>query len=377
MLEKLHELRRQVRLLEEQLSDADLAGQPQQLADLARRHAELSPIVRAFDEYETLLQTIVEAEELAAACDDVEERAFYEEQKEIASAGVADLANELRRLLMPKDPNAGRNVILEIRAAAGGDESGLFVADLARMYARYAERQGWEAEVLSSSPTGIGGFKEVTLGVRGKIVWSRLKYEGGTHRVQRVPETETSGRIHTSTVTVAVLPEPDIVEVRIDENDLKIDRYRSSGPGGQSVNTTDSAVRVTHVPTGIVVQCQDQKSQLQNRERALRHLRALLLQKEEDERHAEIAADRRAQVGSGERSGKIRTYNYPQNRVTDHRVGVTAHDLQGILDGGLVLFVDALAAEEETRRLADAGVTDDNVRDNAGKRAPGGRVSRV
>ncbi|TMA89434.1 MAG: peptide chain release factor 1, partial [Deltaproteobacteria bacterium] len=270
-------------------------------------------------------------------------------------ARLAELDATLRRLLLPKDPNDERSTVLEIRAGTGGDEASLLAAELFRMYSRYAERQGWRVEVLSSSPTGLGGFKEVIGLVQGKSAFSRLKFEGGVHRVQRVPVTETQGRIHTSAVTVAVLPEAEDVEVELDDRDLRIDVFRSSGPGGQSVNTTDSAVRVTHLPTALVVTCQDEKSQHKNKAKALKILRARLLERARQEQQSEIAANRRAMVGSGDRSEKIRTYNFPQNRVTDHRVNLTLHQLDRILDGDIDAIVDALVTQQQAEALQAAG----------------------
>jgi len=277
---------------------------------------------------------------------------------ELAQAEVDDLAarqaaleDELKRLLLPRDPNDEKNVFVEIRAGAGGEEAALFATDLARMYTKYAERQRWKIEVMDASTTGTGGFKDVVLFVHGRGAWSRLKFERGVHRVQRVPVTEASGRIHTSTVTVAVLPEAADVEVKIDERDLKVDVYRSSGPGGQGVNTTDSAVRITHLPTGLVVTCQDERSQMKNRAKAMRVLKARLLERAQQEQQAAIAADRRSQVGTGERSERIRTYNFPQARVTDHRIGLTLHRLPAVLEGDLDELIDALTAAEQAERL--------------------------
>jgi peptide chain release factor 1 len=270
-------------------------------------------------------------------------------------ARLAELDAALKQHLLPKDPNDERNTVLEIRAGTGGDEASLFAAELFRMYSRYAERHGWRVEVLSSSSTGLGGFKETIALVQGRGVFSRLKFEGGVHRVQRVPVTETQGRIHTSTVTVAVLPEAEDVEVDLADKDLRIDVYRSSGPGGQSVNTTDSAVRVTHLPTGLVVTCQDEKSQHKNKAKALKILRARLLERARQEQQSEIAANRKAMVGTGERSEKIRTYNFPQNRVTDHRVNLTLHSLDRVIDGDLDAFVDALITRQQAEALAAAG----------------------
>jgi peptide chain release factor 1 len=270
------------------------------------------------------------------------------------TARQAKLEEELRGLLIPRDPNDDKNVFLEIRAGAGGDEAGLFAADLFRMYTKYAERQRWKWEVIDSHPTGVGGLKEVVALVQGRGAWSRLKYERGVHRVQRVPATESSGRIHTSTVTVAVLPEAEDVDVKVDEKDIQVDVYRSSGPGGQGVNTTDSAVRLTHLPTGLVVTCQDERSQIKNRAKALRVLKARLLERAQEEQAAAIAADRRSQVGTGERSERIRTYNFPQGRVSDHRINLTLHRLPAVLEGDLDELIDGLRDREQSQKLAES-----------------------
>jgi peptide chain release factor 1 len=298
-----------------------------------------------------VLRRLGEARHLLGDGADRELQELAQAEVEELSGKQAALETELKRLLVPRDPNDDRNVFLEIRAGAGGDEAALFAADLARMYTKYAERQRWKVEVMDASPTGQGGLKETILFVQGRGAWSRLKYERGVHRVQRVPVTESAGRIHTSTVTVAVLLEAEDVDVKVDEKDLKIDVYRSSGPGGQGVNTTDSAVRITHLPTGLVVTCQDERSQLKNRAKALRVLKARLLERAQQEQQAAIAADRRSQVGTGERSERIRTYNFSQARVTDHRIGLTLHRLPTVLEGDLDELIDALAAAENAERL--------------------------
>jgi len=342
--------------LERQMSDPEVIGDRDRYAEVGREYRELEPARELAREYRKLRDDLDGARELLAEDgDDAELRRLVSE----APNRLAELEEQIRLAMVERDPNDAKNVIVEIRAGAGGDEAALFAGDLFKMLTRYAEMRGFATEALSQSPAEVGGFKEVTFAVKGEGAYSVFKYEGGTHRVQRVPKTESQGRIHTSTATVAVLPEAEEVEVDIGPDDLQVDVYRSSGPGGQSVNTTDSAVRITHRPTGIVVSMQDEKSQLQNREKALRVLRARLYERELAARQAEIAADRRAQVGTGERSEKIRTYNYPQARVTDHRVKLTAHNLDEVLAGDLHGFTDALAAEEKRARLAvqtaDAG----------------------
>jgi peptide chain release factor 1 len=334
--------------LEREMSDPDVIGDRERYADVGREYRELEPAHRLVAEWRRLRDDLEGARELLAENgDDPELRRLISE----APDRLAELEEQIRMAMVERDPNDAKNVIVEIRAGAGGDEAGLFAGDLYKMLTRYAEERGFSTELLSQSPADVGGFKEVTFEIRGEGAYSVFKYEGGTHRVQRVPKTESQGRIHTSTATVAVLPEAEEVDVAIDPDDLQVDVYRSSGPGGQSVNTTDSAVRISHRPSGIVVSMQDEKSQLQNREKAMRVLRARLYERALDEQRAEIAADRRAQVGTGERSEKIRTYNFPQGRVTDHRVKLTAHDLDRVLAGDLREFTDALAAEEKRARL--------------------------
>ncbi len=337
--------------LEGQMSDPEVIGDRQRYAEVGREYRELEPARRLADEYRTLRGDLEGARELLAEDgDDPELRALVEE----VPAKLEGVEEEIRLAMVERDPNDAKNVLVEIRAGTGGDEAALFAGDLYKMLSRYAEERGFSTEALSHSAAEVGGFKELTFAVKGEGAYSVFKYEGGTHRVQRVPETESQGRIHTSTATVAVLPEAEEVEVEVDPNDLQVDVYRSSGPGGQSVNTTDSAVRITHKPTGIVVSMQDEKSQLQNKERAMRVLRARLYDRELAEQQAKVAAERKAQVGTGERSEKVRTYNFPQGRVTDHRIKLTSHDLDGVLGGALDQFTDALAAEERRRRLAAA-----------------------
>jgi peptide chain release factor 1 len=338
--------------LEAQMADPAVIGDRERYAEVGREYRELQPARELAAQWRTLRDDLEGARELLEEGEDAELRKVVEE----APGRLAGLEEEIRLAMVERDPNDAKNVLVEIRAGTGGDEAALFAGDLYKMLSRYAEARGFSTEVLSHSAAEVGGFREVTFAVKGEGAYSVFKYEGGTHRVQRVPETESQGRIHTSTATVAVLPEAEEVEVQLDPNDLQIDVYRSSGPGGQSVNTTDSAVRITHRPSGIVVSMQDEKSQLQNKERALRVLRARLYERELAEQQAQIASERRAQVGSGERSEKVRTYNFPQGRVTDHRIKLTSHNLDGVLAGDVSEFTEALAAEEKRRRLETATV---------------------
>jgi peptide chain release factor 1 len=351
MFDKLRQIEERYRELNRALSDPAVIAQRDVYARTAKAASELAETVQRFDEYKRLLARIGEARHILAEDADRELRELAQAELDELLARQTTLEAELKTLLLPRDPNDDRNVFLEIRAGAGGDEAALFASDLARMYTKYAEGQGWRMEVMDAHSTGIGGFKEVVLLVQGRGAWSRLKFERGVHRVQRVPVTESSGRIHTSTVTVAVLPEAEEVDVRIDDKDLQVDVYRSSGPGGQGVNTTDSAVRITHLPTGLVVTCQDERSQIKNRAKALRVLRARLLERAQVEQAAAIAADRRSQVGTGERSERIRTYNFPQGRVSDHRINLTLHRLPAVLDGDLDEVVDALREWEQGKKL--------------------------
>ena len=342
--------------LEGLMSDPGVIGDRERYAEVGREYQQLGDAHRLAQEYLRLSDDLEGAREmLAEDGDDPELKKVVAE----APARLEELAEEIRLAMVERDPNDDKNVIIEVRAGTGGDEAGLFAGDLYKMLSRYAERRGFSTESLSSSPADVGGFKEATFAIKGDGAYSVFKYEGGTHRVQRVPKTESQGRIHTSTATVAVLPEAEEVDVELNPADIKTDTYRSSGPGGQSVNTTDSAVRLTHKPTGIVVSMQDEKSQLQNKERAMRVLRARLLEHELAEQHAKDASERKAQVGSGQRAEKIRTYNFPQDRITDHRVKVTANNIERILGGELDEFTEALSAEEKRLRL-EAQASDDS-----------------
>jgi peptide chain release factor 1 len=351
MIEQLVEqIRARFAELEAQMSDPAVIADRERYAEVGREYRQLKDARELAEEYATLKDDLEGARELLAEGEDEEMRAVVDE----APARLEALEEEIRLAMVERDPNDEKNVIVEIRAGTGGDEAALFAGDLYKMLTRYAELRGFSTDVLSQSASEAGGFKDVTFEVRGDGAYSVFKFEGGTHRVQRVPETESQGRIHTSTATIAVLPEAEEVDVQVDQNDLQIDVYRSSGPGGQSVNTTDSAVRITHKPTGIVVSMQDEKSQLQNRDKAMRVLRARLLEKQIAEQQAAIASERKAQVGSGERAEKVRTYNFPQGRITDHRIKHTSHNLDGVLNGEIEEFTNALGAEEKRRRLEAA-----------------------
>lgn len=357
MRERLAGLEDELSDVEIRLGDPAVQADPAQLADLGRRHKQLSEIVSVARRLDEVDDDIASWRALLAETPDAERDAVRAELATL-EAERAELDARLADLLAPPDPHEGRDVIIEIRGAAGGEEANLFARDLFEMYSAYARRRGWTLEVLSASPSDLGGYSEISAAVRGEGVWSRLRHEAGTHRVQRVPVTESQGRIHTSSATVSVLPEADEIEVDIDDADLRIEVFRASGPGGQSVNTTDSAVRVTHLPTGITVSMQDEKSQLQNRQKALRVLRARLLQRAEEEAAAEMSALRRDQIGGGDRSEKIRTYNVKENRVTDHRIGLTLHKLDRVLAGELDEIVDALVAERRRRELGGSAGSD-------------------
>jgi peptide chain release factor 1 len=351
--ERLRALEERYAELERELSAPDAYLDHERVQRLSQEQARLRDVVEAGRRWREAERAAGEAEDMARAERDPELIALAEEEARTQKALATDAQGELRTLLLPSDPNDERDVVVEIRAGTGGDEAALFAADLFRMYARYAERRRWRVEVLDQNETAGHGFKEIVFEVHGRGAYSRLKYESGVHRVQRVPETEAQGRIHTSAASVVVLPEADEVEVDIDERDLKIDVFRSTGPGGQSVNTTDSAVRITHLPTGIVVSIQDEKSQIKNRAKAMRVLRARLYDMAEAQRQAELKETRRSMVRSGDRSDKVRTYNYPQSRVTDHRIELTMHQLQRVLDGDLDVLVEPLAHEEQARRLLE------------------------
>ena len=333
--------------------DPEVAIDPDRSREVAIKLAELEPVVAVYREYARVREELEGAREILAEGDDLEMKELAESEAAELEARIVEIEQELKVLLLPADPNDRRNVILEIRAGTGGDEAALFAGELLRMYGRYAEGRRWKLSLTDSSDTGLGGIKEAVAVIEGNGAFSRLKYESGVHRVQRVPATEASGRIHTSAATVAVMPEAEEVEVEINEKDLRIDRFCSSGPGGQSVNTTYSAVRITHEPTGLVVSCQDEKSQIQNKAKAMRVLKARLKEAQERERDAERAADRRSKIGSGDRSEKIRTYNFPQGRVTDHRIGLTIHRLQSVLEGELDLLIDPLIEHSQAERLKE------------------------
>ncbi|CDM64454.1 peptide chain release factor 1 [Pyrinomonas methylaliphatogenes] len=357
MLEKLDQIEARYEELTEQLSSPEALSDPVSYGKLVKQHRQLGEIVEKYRTWKSLKRELEGAREMLAEGDDDELRELARSEIHSLEERIRSCENELRVLLLPRDPNDEKNVILEVRAGTGGDEATLFAAEILRMYQRYAERQGWRFELLDVSESDIGGIKEAIAVIEGEGVYSRLKHESGVHRVQRVPQTESAGRIHTSAVTVAVLPEAEEVEVKIDPKDIRIDTFCSSGPGGQSVNTTYSAVRITHLPTGIVVSIQDEKSQIKNREKALRILRARLQEMEERKRHEELASERRSMVGSGDRSEKIRTYNFKENRVTDHRIGLTLHQLDLVMDGELDELIQALITHYQTEKLkAEAAI---------------------
>ena len=352
MLKKLEAVEEKFNELTRLLADPEVIADQERFRKYAKLRADMEEIVECYQRYKQVLEELGGVQEMMEEGLDDELLELAKAEEEELQAEQDKLEHQLKILLLPRDPNDERNVIVEIRAGTGGEEAALFAADLFRMYTRYSESRGWRSEIMNSSPTELGGFKEVIFIVEGKGAYSRLKFESGVHRVQRIPTTESGGRIHTSTATVAVLPEAEEVEVDIDPNDLRIDFFRSTGPGGQSVNTTDSAVRIPHLPTGLVVSCQDEKSQHKNREKAMRILRARLLDRLQEEQEARMAAERKSQVGSGDRSERIRTYNFPQGRITDHRIGLTLYNLESVLEGDLDQVIDALVEADQTAKLA-------------------------
>lgn len=353
MKAKLDEIWAHYQELNDKLSDAEVLKNQEKYREYTKAHSELAPLAGKVDELRRVEAGISDAKELLQNESDQEMERFLRDELHKLMEEKERLEDEIRLMMLPSDPNDEKNILVEIRAGAGGQEASIFAGDLYRLYTKYAESRKWKAEVMSSSHSEMGGFKEIIFEIRGRGAYSRLKYESGVHRVQRIPVTESGGRIHTSTATVAVLPEAEDVEVEINPGDLRIDIFRSSGPGGQSVNTTDSAVRMTHVPTGIVVSCQDEKSQLQNKEKALRILRARLYDKLLSEQQSELASARRLQIGTGDRSERIRTYNYPQGRLTDHRIGLTIYNLDAVLQGEIDEIIDSLAAADKAERLKE------------------------
>ncbi len=355
MIDRLQTLEDRYNKLNELLSDPEIVNDTKKLREYSKEQAGLEDVVQAYREYKDVNQQLKDAKEMLE--EDLDDEMYEMTKEEIQELTVAkeELEEKMKILLLPKDPNDDKNVFMEIRGAAGGDEAALFAGDLYRMYSRYAETQGWKIDVMEANSTGVGGYKEMIFMINGKGAYSKLKYENGAHRVQRVPETESGGRIHTSTATVAVLPEAEEVEVDVHEKDIRVDTFASSGPGGQSVNTTMSAVRLTHVPTGIVVSIQDEKSQIKNKEKAMKVLRARIYDKYQQEAQAEYDENRKSAVGTGDRSERIRTYNFPQNRVTDHRIGLTIQKLDQIMQGKIDEFIDALQLEEQAKKLEQIG----------------------
>ena len=349
--EKLDQLDARYQEMTQELSTPEVVTDTARFQKLAKQHADLEAIVNKHREFKQIEKDLAGAHQMVVESEDAEMRHMAQEEEKLLASRKEQIERELKLLLLPHDPNDDKNIIIEIRAGTGGDEAGIFAGDLFRMYSRYAESQGWKLEVMESSPAQMGGVKEIVAAIQGKKVYSKLKYESGVHRVQRVPATETQGRIHTSAATVAVIPEADEIDIKIEAKDLRIDTFCSSGPGGQSVNTTYSAVRITHLPSGLVVSQQDEKSQIKNRAKAMRVLRSRLYEMELEKQQAAIGAERRGQIKTGDRSEKIRTYNYPQNRVTDHRIGLTVHQLTEVMDGKLAPLVDGLVEHYEAERL--------------------------
>src|SRR6185369_8839058 len=357
MLEKLVQIEKNYEDLTAQISSPEIMSDMKAYAKAMKQHRSLGEIVEKYREVKKMQEDLAGAKDLAEIADDADMRELAEAESAELEEKIARSEEDLKVLLLPKDPNDEKNVILEIRAGTGGDEATLFASEMLRMYARYAERQGWKMEIMETSDTGVGGIKDAVAVIEGDKVYSKMRYESGVHRVQRVPQTETSGRIHTSAITVAVLPEAEEVDVQINQNDLRIDTFCSSGPGGQSVNTTYSAVRITHLPTNVVVSMQDEKSQIKNREKAMRVLRARLQEIEEQKQHDAIASDRRSMVGSGDRSEKIRTYNFKENRVSDHRIGLTIHQLDQVMDGALDAIIEGLTTHYQAEKLNDEAIS--------------------
>ena len=351
LTEKLDQLDARYQEMTRELSSPEVIADSARFQKLAKQHSEFEEIVTKHREFKQIEKDLAGTRQIIVESEDADMRHMAQEEERQLIARKEQIEREIKLLLIPKDPNDDKNVIVEIRAGTGGDEAGIFAGDLFRMYSRYAETQGWKVEVMDSSPASMGGVKEIVAAIQGKKVYSKLKYESGVHRVQRVPDTETQGRVHTSAATVAVLPEADEIDIKIEAKDLRIDTFCSSGPGGQSVNTTYSAVRITHLPSGLVVSQQDEKSQIKNRAKAMRVLRSRLYEMELEKQHAAIGAERRGQIKTGDRSEKVRTYNYPQNRVTDHRIGLTIHQLTEVMDGKLAPLVDGLVSHYEAERL--------------------------